>query len=90
MLPHLHAASLVPLQRYNSKVVGIDKDAKVVTLANGDRIRYTNLLSTLPLDIILRQLGKPVGGTEGSGAVSWKLLSTLTTLGLCVAIKSVT
>jgi hypothetical protein len=39
-------------------VTNIDKDAKVVTLANGRKIAYESLISTIPLDITLRWLGK--------------------------------
>lgn len=44
------------LQRYgpDNSVVAIDSEAKVVTLANGHKIQYTALLSTIPLDTTLR------------------------------------
>uniref|UniRef100_A0A7S3R1H1 Amine oxidase domain-containing protein n=1 Tax=Dunaliella tertiolecta TaxID=3047 RepID=A0A7S3R1H1_DUNTE len=45
-------------QRYNCTVTGIDKEAKVVTLESGAQIRYNSLLSTLPLDVMLRWFGK--------------------------------
>ena len=48
-----------PPQRYNQQVVNIDKDSKTVTLASGSKIQYQSLMSTLPLDITLRWLGKP-------------------------------
>ncbi len=49
----------VPSQRYGQTVANIDKDAKTVTLSDGKTIQYNSLLSTLPLDIVLRWLGKP-------------------------------
>jgi len=53
-------AKLLPKdnQRYNQTVTNIDKDAKVVTLADGSSIGYNSLVSTLPLDITCRWLGK--------------------------------
>mmetsp|Transcript_25530 Transcript_25530/g.55577 ORF Transcript_25530/g.55577 Transcript_25530/m.55577 type:complete len:503 (-) Transcript_25530:650-2158(-) len=53
-------ANLLPAdkQKYGQGVVNIDKDAKVVTLASGAKIQYNSLLSTIPLDITLRWLGK--------------------------------
>ena len=39
-------------------MVGVDKDSKVVTLADGRRIQYDALISTLPLDITLNWLGQ--------------------------------
>mmetsp|Transcript_21479 Transcript_21479/g.19544 ORF Transcript_21479/g.19544 Transcript_21479/m.19544 type:complete len:493 (-) Transcript_21479:1185-2663(-) len=41
-------------QRYNSKVTSIDINNKILTLNNGNTIRYNKLLSTIPLDITLR------------------------------------
>ncbi|KAL6746416.1 hypothetical protein V8C86DRAFT_1820555 [Haematococcus lacustris] len=54
-------AKLLPQekQRYKQTVVGIDKDAKEVTLSSGAKIAYNSLLSTLPLDVVLTWLGKP-------------------------------
>lgn len=53
-------AKLLPQekQRYNQTVVGLDKDAKVVTLSSGHNIHYDALVSTLPLDVTLRWLGQ--------------------------------
>ncbi|KAG2502052.1 hypothetical protein HYH03_000546 [Edaphochlamys debaryana] len=53
-------AKLLPeeRQRYNQKVVSIDKDAKVVTLENGHKYQYDALVSTMPLDLTLTWLGK--------------------------------
>lgn len=39
-------------------VTSIDKDNKMVTLACGRKIAYDALISTIPLDITLRWLGK--------------------------------
>lgn len=53
-------AKLLPAenQRYNTTVTNIDKDAKTVTLSDGSTITYNSLLSTLPLDLTLRWMGK--------------------------------
>ena len=37
----------------------IDAEAKAVTLAGGVKLGYDKLICTIPLDITLRQLGKP-------------------------------
>jgi len=47
-----------PQQRYNQRVTAISKEAKTVTLASGEVVAYEKLLTTLPLDITLRWLGK--------------------------------
>jgi len=54
-------AALLPKerQRYNAEVTEIDKEGKIVTFADGRRIAYDALVSTLPLDITLRWLGRP-------------------------------
>lgn len=51
-----HAAP--PPQSYRQRVTAIDKDARTVLLASGERLRYGKLLSTLPLDALLQWLGK--------------------------------
>ena len=53
-------AALLPRARlrFGCRVVGVDKDARVVTLASGTRVRYDKLLTTLPLDLTLRWLGR--------------------------------
>lgn len=56
-------AKLLPpsKQRYGKEratVTCIDKDAKVVVLADGSQIKYEALISTLPLDQTLTWLGK--------------------------------
>eukprot|EP00899_Mesostigma_viride_P028486 jgi/Mesvir1/8822/Mv02723-RA.1 len=55
-------SSLLPesRQRYGKDhaVVGLDLEASTVTLANGAKIKYDNLLTTMPLDITLRMVGK--------------------------------
>lgn len=38
-------------------MVGLDAAAKTVTLASGRTIQYDSLLTTMPLDITLRQAG---------------------------------
>ena len=45
-------------QRYNCKVVNINAKDHIVELENGSKIKYDRLLSTLPLDITLSQVGK--------------------------------
>jgi protoporphyrinogen oxidase len=57
--PAVAAPPTTRLQRYNQQVVGIDKDTKTVTLADGGKIIYDKLISTIPLDITLKWLGKP-------------------------------
>lgn len=39
-------------------MTGIDIDAKTVTLASGQKIQYDSLISTLPLDIMCRWVGR--------------------------------
>ena len=53
-------AKLLPedKQRYNTKVVGLDLAQHTVTLDSGKKIRYQKLLSTIPLDLTLRMVGK--------------------------------
>eukprot|EP00983_Pelagomonas_calceolata_P073997 1152352-Pelagomonas_calceolata.AAC.9 len=66
-----HARLLVHhAQRYNCTVTGIDKEAKVVTLESGAQIRYNSLLSTLPLDVMLRWFGKQASCCSGSASRS--------------------
>lgn len=56
-------AALLPAerQRYGptQSVTGIDGEAKTVTFADGRRVAYDTLISTIPLDITLRWLGRP-------------------------------
>jgi protoporphyrinogen oxidase len=53
-------AALLPAkqQRYNSTITTIDAEAKVVVLADGNKIKYQRLLTTIPLDITLTWLGR--------------------------------
>lgn len=53
-------AALLPTnkQRYNMRADTVDAANKVVTFSNGTKIRYNKLLSTIPLDLLLTQLGK--------------------------------
>jgi protoporphyrinogen oxidase len=53
-------AKLIPTerQRYSKSVVAIDKDNQIVTFADGSKIVYGSLISTIPLDITCRWLGK--------------------------------
>jgi UDP-galactopyranose mutase len=51
-LPHLKGEV-----RTGAKVVGISPARHMVTLADGSRIRYEHLISTMPLPVLIRQLG---------------------------------
>lgn len=48
-------------QRYGpgQEAVAIDKEAQVVTFADGRKVAYESLISTIPLDLTLRWMGKP-------------------------------
>ena len=56
-------AKLLPVERQHygqqCTVTGLDAAAKTVTLAGGKTVQYNSLISTMPLDITLRMLGKP-------------------------------
>lgn len=54
-------AKLLPAdkQRYNTKVVALDLEGRTVTLDTGKKIKYEKLLTTMPLDLTLRMVGKP-------------------------------
>ena len=56
-------AKLLPVekQHYGQQctVTALDAGAKTVTLAGGQQVQYNSLISTMPLDITLRMLGKP-------------------------------
>lgn len=54
-------AALLPAERqiYGSEVTSIDSANHSVTLQDGSKIEYKQLISTIPLDITLRWLGKP-------------------------------
>jgi hypothetical protein len=43
----------------SNAVTAIDAEAKRVTLASGATVAYDSLMTTMPLDITLRMLGKP-------------------------------
>jgi len=53
-------AKLLPQdkQKYNQKVVSLDKESKIATFADGRQIQYGALVLTSPLDQTLRWLGK--------------------------------
>ena len=55
-------AKLLPPARMHlgagNAVKAVDADAKTVTLASGATVAYESLVSTMPLDILLRMLGK--------------------------------
>ena len=63
---------LLPAERqhYNQTVVGLDADAKVVTLASGATIRYNKLLSTMALDYTLSLVVRTVS-CWALGSASW-------------------
>ncbi len=56
-------AALLPAERKHfgarNAVAAVDVDAKCVTLASGTTVSYDSLVSTVPLDLLLRQLGQP-------------------------------
>ncbi len=56
-------AALLPAARKHfgarNAVAAVDADAKRVTLASGATVSYDSLVSTMPLDLLLRQLGQP-------------------------------
>ncbi len=47
-------------QKYGGEyaVVSLDKECKVATLANGLKVQYEALVSTMPLDLTLHWLGQ--------------------------------
>ena len=50
-------AHLVPDQvRLNTAILEIDSDRKTALLGDGSRVKYSRLLSTIPLDILLSQI----------------------------------
>ena len=53
-------------QKYGEefRVVSLDKDAKIATLASGRKIQYEALLSTMPLDLTLQWLGQQKWAAE--------------------------
>ena len=56
------AAALLPAERKHfgagNAVQAVDAEAKRVTLASGATVSYDSFVSTMPLDILLRKLGK--------------------------------
>eukprot|EP00889_Picochlorum_renovo_P005952 jgi/Picre1/32982/NNA_008309.t1 len=52
-------ADLLPKERqlYGAEAVSIDKENKIVSFKDGSTIKYGHLISTLPLDIMLRWTG---------------------------------
>jgi protoporphyrinogen oxidase len=53
-------AALLPpeKQMYGADVVGVDLDARAVTLADGAKVGYDRLVSTAPLDVFCRWIGR--------------------------------
>lgn len=47
-------------QRYNATATSIDKEQQIVTFSDGRKIAYEALISTVPLDITLRWMDKPL------------------------------
>ena len=66
-------------QQYSKAMTGIDIEAKIVTLADGSKISYGKLLSTIPLDLTLRMV---------SFEVLYLLFSTLSDARPCPAITT--
>lgn len=58
--------AVAAFQKYGEEytVVSLDKEAKVATLANGLKIQYEALVSTMPLDLTLHWLGQPKWADE--------------------------
>jgi protoporphyrinogen oxidase len=52
------AACMLALQRYSQRLVGIDKERRVAAMADGSEVPYSALITTLPLDRLLRMLGR--------------------------------
>jgi UDP-galactopyranose mutase len=52
-LPHLKGEL-----RLNARVVGISPEKHTVTLSDGKELRYDYLISTMPLPVLVRQLGE--------------------------------
>lgn len=52
-------AELLPKenQRYSSCVTAIEPSSKIATLQDGSTIKYENLVSTMPLDILMEMVG---------------------------------
>jgi len=52
-------AGLLPKDRqvYNAEAVGVDLEAKTVSFKDGSSIEYDQLVSTVPLDVLLRWTG---------------------------------
>ena len=52
-------AELLPSenQKYGSSVVSIESSSKIATLSDGSTIKYENLVSTMPLDILMEMIG---------------------------------
>lgn len=64
----------------DSRVVGIDKDARTASLADGSQLQYESLLTTMPLDLTLRWLGKPDWADELThrwGDKTYRFLATM-------------
>lgn len=56
--------------RMNHRVVAIDTAAKIVTFENGLKVTYQNLVSTLPLPVVVKLIhAVPPQVTEASGAL---------------------
>lgn len=55
------AQQTLPFQRYGeeNEVVNLDKDKQIATLKTGHQIHYDALITTTPLDLTLKWLGKP-------------------------------
>lgn len=52
-------AELLPLnnQKYGLSVVSIEASEKIATLSDGSKVKYENLISTMPLDILMEMVG---------------------------------
>ena len=70
-------ARRVPKVRYGARAVAVDLRAREVTLADGEKISYESLVSTLPLPELLRiSSGAPELSAE-AGRLDWSVVACL-------------
>jgi len=72
-LPRAFARSIAPENLITkSCVTSVDSVGRVVTLGNGEQVRFERLISTLPLPVLVRLLGAAVPGEIVQRAASLK------------------
>jgi UDP-galactopyranose mutase len=69
-LPHLKAEL-----RTNTQVVGVSPVRHTVTLEGGSQLRYEHLISTMPLPVLIRQMGAEVPEAIRAAAESLRYVS---------------